>query len=72
MPQSLVKILVHRADFYWQEGYGAFSIGQSQMERVTKYIRNQKHHHLSDDFKVEFRALLETYELEYNEQYIWD
>ena len=64
MPQSLVKILVHRADFYWQEGYGAFSIGQSQMERVTKYIRNQKHHHLS--------ALLEKYELEYNEQYIWD
>jgi hypothetical protein len=59
MPQSLVKILVHRADFYWQESYGAFSIGQSQVE-----IRNRKHHHLS--------ALLEKYELEYNEQYIWD
>ncbi len=62
----------HRADFYWQEGYGAFSIGQSQVDGVVRYIENQKLHHASSDFKNEFRALLEKYKLDYDERYVWD
>ena len=59
-------------DFYWQEGYGAFSIGQSQVADVRKYIEDQKIKHASKDFKTEFRALLHKYEVEYDERYVWD
>jgi REP element-mobilizing transposase RayT len=45
-------------DFFWQEGYGAFSIGQSQIDEVVKYIAKQKTHHTNSDFKDEFLALL--------------
>ena len=62
----------HRSDFYWQEGYGAFSIGQLQVEDVVRYIKNQKQHHAQNDFKDEFRALLEEFEVEYDERYVWD
>jgi putative transposase len=62
----------HFENFYWQEGYGAFSIGQSQISDVMKYIGNQKVHHQKKDFKDEFRALLRKYEVEYDERYIWD
>lgn len=58
--------------FYWQKGYGAFSIGQSQVETLTNYIKRQKAHHAKQDFKDEFRTLLEKYEIEYDEQYVWD
>ena len=59
-------------NFHWQEGYGAFSIGQSQVPDVLKYITNQKEHHQKKDFRDEFRALLRKYEVEYDERYIWD
>ena len=59
-------------NFYWQKGYGAFSIGQSQIETVVNYINKQKEHHLKQDFKAEFRALLKKYEIEYDERYVWD
>jgi putative transposase len=59
-------------NFHWQEGYGAFSIGQSQTEVVMDYIRNQKVHHARQDFKDEFRVLLKKYEVEYDERYVWD
>ena len=59
-------------NFYWQKGYGAFSIGQSQVETVVKYIERQKEHHKKQDFKAEFCALLKKYEIEYNERYVWD
>ncbi len=59
-------------NFYWQEGYGAFSIGQSQVNQVVEYIRNQKVHHGKSDFKVEFRDLLEKYQVKYDERYVWD
>jgi putative transposase len=57
--------------FYWQEGYGAFSIGQSQVEAVTKYIEGQKEHHRQSDFQDEFRSLLQKYQVEYDERYVW-
>ncbi|MBL8180883.1 MAG: IS200/IS605 family transposase [Blastocatellia bacterium] len=59
-------------NFYWQEGYGAFSIGQSQVPDVKRYIEDQKAHHAEKDFKTEFRSLLHKYEVEYDERYVWD
>ena len=59
-------------NFYWQEGYGAFSIGQSQVQDVVKYIQDQKEHHAEKDFKAEFRGLLHKYQVEYDERYVWD
>jgi REP element-mobilizing transposase RayT len=58
--------------FYWQRGYGAFSVSQSQVEAVKRYIANQKEHHLKQDFKDEFRVLCAKYEVAIDERYCWD
>lgn len=58
--------------FYWQRGYGAFSIGQSQVSAVSKYIREQKEHHQKQTFQDEFRALCRKYDVEFDERYCWD
>lgn len=60
--------------FYWQRGYGAFSIGQSQVGAVSEYIRNQKTHHLRNSlsYEDEFRDLCQRYEVEIDERYCWD
>jgi putative transposase len=58
--------------FYWQKGYGAFSIGQSQVPVVSRYIGDQKEHHAKHDFKTEFRSLCEKYQVEIDERYAWD
>lgn len=58
--------------FEWQTGYGAFSIGRSQLERVVKYIREQKEHHRRRTFQDELRILLRNYQIEYDERYVWD
>ncbi len=59
-------------DLYWQRGYGAFSIGQSQVPDVTKYIANQKLHHKKMSYKDEFRELCRKYDVEFDEQFCWD
>jgi len=59
-------------DFYWQKGYGAFSIGQSQVQAVSRYVAEQKDHHAVQDYKDEFRALCRKYEVEIDERYVWD
>jgi REP element-mobilizing transposase RayT len=59
-------------NFYWQEGFGAFSIGQSEVPILSKYIANQKLHHAKYGFKDEFRGLLKRYEVDYDERYVWD
>jgi putative transposase len=58
--------------FYWQKGYGAFSIGQSQVPAVSRYIYGQKEHHAKHDYKTEFRSLCEKYQVEIDERYVWD
>jgi putative transposase len=58
--------------FYWQRGYGAFSVGQSQVPAVSKYIRNQKVHHKLQNFQDEFRALCHRYDIEIDERFCWD
>lgn len=59
-------------NFHWQDGYGAFSIGQSQVKTVKDYIARQKIKHKQVDFKDEFRDFLHRYEVEYDERYVWD
>jgi putative transposase len=59
-------------DFYWQRGYGIFSVNPTEIEIVTDYIINQKAHHQSKTFQDEFRAFLKKYKIEYDEQYLWD
>ncbi len=58
-------------DFSWQYGYGAFSLGQSQMETLIHYIDNQHEHHRKQTFKDELLDLLKKYKVEYDEKYIW-
>lgn len=60
------------ASFYWQNGYGAFSVGQSGVAEVANYIGRQKEHHRKKTFQEEFRMFLTKYELEYDERYVWD
>ena len=60
------------SQFYWQRGYGAFSIGQSQVAAVSKYIQNQKEHHKEQTFQDEFRVLCRKYDVEIDERYCWD
>lgn len=59
-------------DFSWQGGYGVFSVSQSKVEIVSKYISNQKAHHSKKTFKAELIEFLEQYEVEYDEKYLWD
>lgn len=58
--------------FYWQNGYGAFSVSQSAVENVREYIRNQREHHKKVTFQDELRAFLKRYEIEFDERYVWD
>lgn len=57
--------------FYWQHGYGAFSVSQSNIDAVIKYIDNQESHHKSLSFKDELEKLLKAYEINYDEKYLW-
>jgi REP element-mobilizing transposase RayT len=59
-------------NFYWQDGYGAFSVNPSQVETVTRYIANQKAHHGKKIFQDEYRAFLKKYNVAYDERYVWD
>ena len=59
-------------NFYWQNGYGVFSIGQSQLNHLLKYIDNQIEHHHKKTFQEEFRELLKKYKIDYDETYVWD
>src|SRR5690606_16496595 len=57
--------------FYWQDGYGAFSISPSHVRAVKTYIANQEDHHRNVTFQDEFRRLCRKYALEIDERYVW-
>lgn len=57
--------------FEWQNGYGAFSVGESQVEGVRRYIQTQEEHHLRVNFDQEFENLLKKSEIEYDRKYLW-
>jgi REP element-mobilizing transposase RayT len=59
-------------DFHWQAGYAAFSVSQSSVEEVKRYIENQEEHHRRMTFQDELRALLQRHEIEFDERYVWD
>ena len=59
-------------EFAWQNGYGVFSIGFSQVQTVRTYIANQEEHHRRVSFQDEYRRFLRRYEIAYNEAYVWD
>jgi putative transposase len=59
-------------NFYWQDGYGAFSVNPSEVDTVIDYIVNQHNHHKQKTFQDEYRAFLKKYQVEYDERYVWD
>jgi REP element-mobilizing transposase RayT len=60
------------AQFAWQSGYGAFSVSESNIALVRKYIVGQKEHHRKKSFQEEYLAFLKRHRLPYNEKYLWD
>lgn len=58
-------------NFHWQDGYGAFSIGKSEIPELKKYIASQKEHHRKRTFKEELIEFLEDYGVAYDERYLW-
>jgi len=60
------------ATFRWQAGYGVFSVSQSKIQDVRRYIANQEQHHRRMSFQDEYRALLEKHGVEFDERYLWD
>ncbi len=66
------KNILSLNDFHWQNGYGAFSVAPSHVDPLKKYIANQEEHHRKETFQDEFRRLLQKYNVEYDERYIWD
>jgi len=58
--------------FHWQKGYGGFSIGQSNVATLKRYIHNQKRHHQRVTFQDEYRKFLKAYGIDYDENYVWD
>ena len=58
--------------FSWQSGYGAFSIGASNISALKNYIAHQKQHHQQHGFEDEYRLLLKKYCIEWDERYVWD
>jgi putative transposase len=59
-------------NFFWQAGYGAFSVSPSHVEALKQYIANQEQHHRQESFQDEFRRLLKKYGVLYDERYVWD
>ena len=58
--------------FYWQSGYGAFSVSPSHVETLIGYIENQEDHHKQESFQDEFRRLCQKYGVKIDERYVWD
>lgn len=59
-------------NFFWQDGYGAFSVSQKHIFATINYIQNQREHHKNQTYKVEFLTILNKYEMDYDEKYLWD
>ncbi len=59
-------------NFYWQRGYGSFSVNPAEIDVVVRYIENQAEHHKKKTFQDEYIAFLKKYNAEYDERYLWD
>jgi REP-associated tyrosine transposase len=58
--------------FFWQRGYGAFSVSLSQLDPVLQYIEAQQEHHRARTFQEEYRELLRRHGVDFDERYVWD
>jgi len=58
--------------FFWQRGYGAFSVSPSQLEAVLRYVDTQQEHHRTRTFQEEYRELLRKHGVDFDERYVWD
>ncbi|WP_421896083.1 IS200/IS605 family transposase [Marinoscillum sp.] len=58
--------------FAWQNGFGAFTVGQSQKENVINYIKHQEEHHSHKTFREEYIGFLKAYEVAYSDEYIFE
>ncbi len=65
-----IKMKSENDNFSWQDGYGAFSVSQSQIEKVTNYIENQEEHHRKKTWKEELEAFFKAYNVKYDERYL--
>jgi len=65
------KRFVH-GHFNWQEGYGAFSYGHSQLDRIIRYIQNQEAHHQKRSFKSEYMTLLRKFDIAFEKKYVFN
>ncbi len=61
-----------KGKFEWQKGYGAFSYSKSQIDNVISYIKNQQEHHKRGSFKEEYLKILNKFEVDYDEKYLFD
>ena len=61
-----------KGKFTWQKGYGAFSYSHSHINRVCKYIANQEKHHKKRSFRMEYKNLLEHFNIDYNQKYLFN
>ena len=58
--------------FFWQRGYGAFSVSPSHLDGVLQYIETQQEHHRTRAFQEEYRELLRKHGVQFDERYVWD
>jgi REP element-mobilizing transposase RayT len=61
-----------KSKFTWQEGFGAFSYGHSQIGDVYNYIKNQEQHHMKKTFKEEYTEFLKKFEVDFNEKHLFE
>jgi REP element-mobilizing transposase RayT len=59
-------------EFWWQTGYGAFTVSHSARDDVRNYIANQEEHHKTMTYQDELRALLKKHGIAFDERYLWD
>jgi REP element-mobilizing transposase RayT len=60
------------ANFHWQSGYGGFCVGPADVQEVVEYIEKQEAHRRAVSFQDEYRRLLESHGIEFDERYVWD
>jgi len=58
--------------FFWQRGYGAFSVSPSQLDSVLDYVNKQQEHHRTHTFQEEYRELLCKHGVDFDEHHVWD
>ena len=71
-PTQMTIAFMGVENFFWQGGYGAFSVGESQRPALIRYIAEQEEHHRHLSFQEEFRRLLDRYRVLCDERYAWD